>query len=305
MKNFKYILIAIGFMFQIANANAQQDPMYTHYMYNTLVVNPAYAGSRDALSFTGLGRFQWVGLAGAPMSQTFQVHSPLYAGLCGGLSFTNDQIGPVSNMRMNMDLAYQFRIAHHSRLSVGMRYSVNFFNNYLSGLNPEQSNDPVFQQNYNITLGNVGAGIYYQHTKFYVGFSVPNIIEHNLNNMSGLARERRHYFAIAGGYFKVARTVDLKPTGLVKVVEGSPVQVDLTLEAIFQKKVSVGIHGRLFDGAGVLLGYNIMPNFRIGYSFDWSFTELMNAGQYGSHEVMLRYDLAWGRFGKVNNPRYF
>jgi type IX secretion system PorP/SprF family membrane protein len=305
MKKFKHILVIAGLIFQTSVLSAQQDPMYTHYMYNTLIVNPAYAGSRDALSVTGLGRFQWVGLNGAPMSQTIQVHSPIFAGLCGGISMKNDRIGPVNNTNLNIDLAYQFRFAQHSRLSIGMRYSVDFFNNFLNNLNPETPNDPVFANNYNITLGNVGAGIYYQHTKFYLGFSIPNIIEHDLNNTSGLATERRHYFAIAGAYFKVSRTVDLKPTGLVKIVAQAPVQLDLTLEAIFQKKVSVGVHGRLFDGAGILLGYNIMPNFRIGYAFDWSFTQMMNAGQYGSHEVMLRYDLSWGRFAKVNNPRYF
>lgn len=305
MKNIRYIIILAGLLLGASHTMAQQDPMYTHYMYNTLVVNPAYAGARDALSITGLGRFQWVGLRGAPMSQTVQVHSPIYKGLCGGLSMTNDRIGPVSNTLLNLDLSYQFFFAQHSRLSIGMRYTTGFFNNSLSSLNPENGGDPTFQNNYNITLGNVGAGIYYQHTKFYVGFSVPNIIEHNLNNSAGLATERRHYFAIAGAYFKVGRTVDLKPTALVKVVQGAPVQADVTIEAIFQKKFSIGLHGRLLDGAGVLLGYNIMPNFRVGYSFDWSFTPLMNAGQYGSHEVMLRYDLNWGKYAKVQNPRYF
>lgn len=305
MKNIKYILVAIGLIYQSATLSAQQDPMYTHYMYNTLAINPAYAGSRDALSIMGLGRFQWVGLNGAPMSQTFQVHTPIFGGLAAGISLGNEKIGPVSNTNINFDLAYHFYFAQHSRLAIGMRYSASFYNNRLAQLNPEDPTDPTFASNYNISLGNVGAGIYYQHTKFYVGFSVPNIIQHDLNNMTGLATERRHYYAIAGGYFKVARTVDLKPTGLVKIVEGAPVQVDLTLEAIFAKKVSAGIHGRLFDGAGVLLGYNIMPNFRIGYSFDWSFTQMMNASQYGSHEIMLRYDLNWGRFAKVNNPRYF
>lgn len=305
MKKFKHILVASGLIFQASFLSAQQEPMYTHYMYNTLVVNPAYAGARDAMSITGLGRFQWAGLTGAPMSQTVQVHSPIYAGLCAGLSMQNDRIGPVNNTNLNIDVAYQFHIGQHSRLAFGMRYTVDFFNNYLTDLNPEQGGDPVFQNNYNITLGNVGAGIYYQHTKFYLGFSMPNMIEHDLNNTSGLSTERRHYFAIAGGYFKVARTIDLKPTALVKIVQGAPVQTDITLEAIFKRKISIGLHGRLFDGAGVLLGYNIMPNFRIGYSFDWSFTPLMNAGQYGSHEIMLRYDLNWGRYAKVDNPRYF
>ncbi len=285
--------------------NAQQDPMYTHYMYNTLAVNPAYAGSRDALSILALGRFQWVGLDGAPMSQTFQVHSPIYGGLTAGLSVNNDKIGPVSSTTANIDLAYQFHFGEKSRLSIGMRGSLNFFNNQLSTLNLVEQNDPLFASNYNITFGNVGAGIYYQHTKFYVGFSIPNLVEHRLNSQIALSTEKRHYYMIAGGYFKIGRTVDIKPSALVKVVGGAPIQADVSVEFIFQRKVSVGVFGRTFDGVGLLLGYNVMPNFKIGYSFDWPITDLMRAGQYGSHELMMRYDLSWGRYTKVHNPRYF
>src|SRR5688572_6107613 len=191
---------------------AQQEPMYTHYMYNTLAVNPAYAGSRDALSLMALGRFQWVGIEGAPMSQTFQAHSPIYKGLAGGLSITNDMIGPVNNTYLNMDLAYQFRIGEKSMLSVGMRGTLNFYNNRLATLALHEPNDPLFASNYNITFGNVGAGIYYQHQKFYVGFSVPHLVEHRLNNTVGLSTEKRHYYLIGGAYFKVSRTIDLKPS---------------------------------------------------------------------------------------------
>ena len=301
----KIKLFSLMMMLFCINVKAQQDPMYTHYMYNTLAINPAYAGSRDALSITGLGRFQWAGLTGAPMTQTFQAHTPIYGGLCAGLSFGHDRIGPIENTNVNFDLAYHFRFGQHSRLAFGLRYSGSIYNSFLNNLITDQPNDPIFSQNYNITFGNVGAGVYYQHTKFYVGFSIPNIVEHRINNTSGVPTEKRHYYIIAGSYFQVGRTIGLKPTGLVKITQNTPVQVDLSLEAIFSKKVSVGVFGRLFDGAGVLLGYNIMPNFRIGYSFDWSFTDMMRAGQGGSHEIMLRYDLRWGKYSKVNNPRYF
>lgn len=301
----KIRLILLLFILSGINLQAQQDPMYTHYMYNTAAINPAAVGNRDALSIMALGRFQWVGMTGAPMTQSFQVHSPIFAGLAGGIGVGNEKIGPVSTTNINLDLAYRFRFAQHSNLSFGLRYSVGFYNNRLASLITDEQNDPTFANNYNITFGNVGAGIYYQHTKFYVGFSVPNIVEHRFNNMTDSASEKRHYYVVAGGYFKVARTVDLKPSGLVKMVQNAPVQVDLSLEAIFQKKFSVGIFGRLFDGVGVLLGYNIMPNFKIGYSFDWPVTDIMKANQYGSHEIMLRYDLSWGKYAKVNNPRYF
>jgi type IX secretion system PorP/SprF family membrane protein len=278
--------------------------MYTHYMYNTLSINPGYAGSRDAMSFMGLARFQWVGIEGAPMSQTFQIHTPIYGGLAAGLSVQNDKIGPTNTTDLVVDLAYHFQLSPKSRLAIGMKGTIDFFNNNLTSLTTVQSNDPDFASNYARVLPNIGAGIYYYHTNFYAGFSVPNIAQHRINS-AGLAETKRHYFIIAGGYIPLSKTFDLKPTALVKIVEGAPVQADLTIEGVFNKRLSAGVFVRSFDGIGALLGYNIMPNFRVGYSFDWPLTELSRVGQGGSHEIMLRYDLSWGKMGKIKSPRYF
>jgi len=277
--------------------------MYTHYMYNTLSINPGYAGSRDAMSFMGLARFQWVGLEGAPMTQTFQVHSPIAAGLAGGISFVNDQIGPTSTTNLFVDLAYHFNLGKGHRLGIGIKGGLDFYNNNLSSLTLEQQNDPLFMQNYSRILPNAGAGIYYHHTNFYLGFSIPKIIQHRVN--SSKADQLRHYFIIAGGYIPVTRNFDLKPTALVKIVEGAPVQGDITLEAVFAKRYSIGAMYRLLDGVGAILGVTIRENFRIGYSFDWPLTDINRTGQYGSHEVMLRYDLKFGKLSKIKSPRYF
>jgi len=303
MRNFKYILVAFVFIVQITTLKAQQDPMYTHYMYNTLSVNPGYAGSRDAMSFMGLARFQWVGLSGAPMTQTFQVHSPIYGGLAGGLSVMNDKIGPTSSTNLSLDLAYHFQLGRNHRLSIGMKGTVNFFNNNLAALTLDQQSDPDFASNYSRVLPNIGVGIYYYHTNFYAGFSVPQIAEYRIN--TGLVEQKRHYFIIAGGYIPITKTFDIKPTALVKIVEGAPVQGDFTLEFVFTKRYTIGAHLRSFDGIGALLGFDIKPNFRIGYSFDWPLTELSRVGQGGSHEIMIRYDLSWGKLGKIKSPRYF
>ncbi|MCX7745208.1 MAG: type IX secretion system membrane protein PorP/SprF, partial [Flavobacteriales bacterium] len=274
-----------------------------HYMYNTLSVNPGYAGSRDAMSILALGRFQWVGLDGAPMTQTFQVHSPIARGLCGGISFLNDKIGPTNNTHLVLDLAYRFNLGKNHRLSIGMKGGFDFLENRLAALNLDQQNDPMFTQNFAKMLPNAGIGLYYDHTNFYVGFSIPKLVEHRING--GNADIKRHYFFILGGYIPVARNFDLKPTALVKVVPGAPIQGDVTLEAIFTKRYSAGVFYRSLDGVGAILGVNVMPNFRIGYSFDWPLTELSRAGQYGSHEIMLRYDLKFGKMTKIVSPRHF
>lgn len=303
MKNIRYMIIIASLLLGVSKANAQQDPMYTHYMYNTLNVNPGYAGSRDAMSFLGLARFQWVGIDGAPMSQNFQIHSPIFGGLAAGLSLQNDKIGPTSSTDLSIDLAYHFNLGRNHRLSIGMKGTVDFFNNNLNSLILNEQTDPDFANNFASVLPNVGAGIYYYHTNFYAGFSVPNIAQHRIN--TGLAEQKRHYFIIAGGYIPVTKTFDIKPTALVKIVEGSPVQGDFTLELVFNKKFTAGAHVRSFDGIGALLGFDIMPNFRVGYSFDWPLTEISRIGQGGTHEIMLRYDLKWGKLGKIKSPRYF
>lgn len=303
MKNIRSTIIIVSLFLGISQANAQQDPMYTHYMYNALNVNPAYAGSREAMSFLGLARFQWVGIDGAPMSQNFQVHSPIFGGLAGGISLQNDKIGPTSSTDLSIDLAYHFNLGRNHRLSIGMKGNIDFFNNSLSSLVLNEQTDPDFANNFNSVLPNIGAGIYYYHTNFYAGFSVPNIAQHRIN--TGLAEQKRHYFIIAGGYIPVTKTFDIKPTALVKIVEGAPVQGDFTLEFVFNKKFTAGAHVRSFDGIGALLGFDIMPNFRVGYSFDWPLTEINRIGQGGTHELMLRYDLKWGQMGKIKSPRYF
>lgn len=303
MKKFKYSIAGLLFMASAATLSAQQDPMYTHYMYNTLSINPGYAGSRDAMSFLGLARFQWVGMEGAPMTQTFQVHSPIAGGLAGGMSFVNDMIGPTRNSQLFVDLAYHINLGKNHRLGIGIKGGIDFLNNNLAALEIDDPTDPAFAQNVSQILPNVGMGIYYHHTNFYLGFSIPKIVQHRIEASND--DQRRHYFVIAGGYIPVTRSFDLKPTALLKVVEGAPIQGDVTLEAVFIKKVSVGVAYRSLDGICGLLGWNIRPNFRLGYSFDWPLTDISRAGQYGSHEIMLRYDLSFGKMKKIKSPRYF
>jgi len=272
-------------------------------MYNTLAFNPAYAGSRDAMSFLALGRFQWAGMTGAPMTQNIQIHTPIYGGLNAGISVINDKIGPTNNTNLSLDLNYRFNLGRHHRLAIGIKGGLDFFNNNLSAINTTESNDPLFAQNISRTLPNVGVGIYYDHTNFYLGFSIPKIVEHKLN--SGLGEYKRHYYLIAGGFIPITKNFGLKPTALVKIVEAAPVQGEFTMEALIWQKFSVGAFYRSLDGVGMLLGYNILPNLKMGYSFDWPLTEISRIGQYGSHEIMLRYDLKFGRMSKIKTPRYF
>lgn len=291
---------------------AQQDAMFTHYMYNTLAVNPGYAGSRDALTVTGLHRSQWVSFEGAPITQTVTLHSPMLNNKMGiGLSVVNDKIGPTKNTAAYLDLAYAIRVSEKGKLAFGLKGGINFMQANLNTLELDQQNDAAFQENVTSKmLPNFGFGIYYYLPKFYVGVSAPKLLENNFktNSSTGsvnLVNEQRHYFLIAGTVFKLSNAVELKPTTFVKVTNGAPIEGDITASFIFNKKLLVGGMFRTGDAAGILIGYNFTEQFHAGYSFDWSYGLKTFKYNQGSHEIMLSYDFIYKDKQKVRSPRYF
>lgn len=309
MKKLIYIAFAC---FGTISAWAQQEAMYTHYMYNTLAVNPGYAGSRGALTMTALGRFQWVGFEGAPMTQTFTAHTPVATESLGlGLSLVNDKIGPTTATSFAIDVAYRMKISEKSRLCFGLKGG---FDNYSAGLEnvrTQQQNDASFQENIrNRMLPNVGFGIYYQAPRFYIGASVPKIVENGFyansaNTTVNIGSESRHYYLIAGAVFDLSPSLQLKPVTLLKAVNGSPLQVDLTANFVIRETVTLGAMYRSSDAFGILAGVNITEQFMIGYSFDWSTGNTTGRYNAGSHEVMLRYDLVFSKQKRIKSPRYF
>ena len=293
--------------------HAQQEPMYTHYMYNTLVINPAYAGSRDALSLTGLHRSQWVGFEGAPSTQTFTMHAPLKNYPVGlGLSVSNDKIGPVSNTSLFTDFSYIMRLTEKSKLALGLSAGVNMHQSRLNSLDTDQQNDIVFQNNINNRITpDFGFGVYYSRERFYAGLSAPGLLQNKLavayqpDGSALVAREQRHYFFIAGAMIRMTDNLAFKPTTFVKVTAGAPVQADLTASFVIREKLLLGAMARTGDAFGALAGFNITDQFYIGYSYDWSFG--LKTGRYnqGSHELVLRYDfLLYGK-KQIHSPRYF
>jgi type IX secretion system PorP/SprF family membrane protein len=293
--------------------NAQQAPMYTHYMYNTLVVNPGYAGSRDALTVTALDRAQWVDFKGAPMTQTFTLHSPLankHIGL--GFSMMNDKIGPVNNTSVAADFAYRMQISEKSKLALGLSAGVDVFQASLNSLALDQQSDPVFQNNIiNHATPNFGFGAYYSKERFYAGISVPNLLENNYsvvkqengNNLVG--KEQRSYFFIAGTMLKITDNFAFKPTTYVKVTAGAPVEADLTASFIIMKRLLLGAMFRTGDAVGALIGFDITDQLHIGYSYDWSFGLQTGTYNMGSHELVLRYDFLLFDKKQIHSPRYF
>lgn len=292
--------------------NAQQDAMFTHYAYNTLAINPAYAGTRDALTVTGLSRMQWVSFDGAPVTQTLTLHTPIISQNIGlGVSVLNDKIGPTNNLSLYVDFSYKIKVSEKAHLSFGLKSGLHYKKADLNSLLVEDASDPFFMADeQSKLLPNFGFGLYYFSDKYYVGLSIPKLLENNFteNTVSGdvnLVSEQKHYFLIGGAVFKLSESIDLKPTSFLKITNGAPIELDITANFIFMDRFWTGIMYRTGDALGALAGINITDQFAVGYSFDWSASNRTFRYNQGSHEIMLRYDFIYKEKNMIRSPRYF
>ena len=283
---------------------AQQDAQYTQYMYNTVAVNPAYAGTRETVNIFGLYRAQWVGLDGAPQTANFSVNSPIGNNLGLGVTFVNDRIGPQDENSIAVDFSYSVPLSENYKLSFGVKGSGSLLNvdyNKLSSDVPEVNQNNID----NKFLPNIGAGIYLHSDKGYIGFSAPYIIEndHYDKSVSSVAVEKIHYYAIAGYVFDLSPSLQFKPSVLTKAVEGAPLQLDVSGNFLINEKLTLGLAYRWDAAYSALAGFQINPSWFIGYAYDRDSTELADYNS-GSHEIFLRYEL-FIRPNKVISPRFF
>ena len=297
-------------------SKAQQDPMYTQYMFNTQTINPAYAGTWEALSFMVLGRQQWAGLEGAPQTYTFSMQAPLKnERVALGLNLISDKVGLEKRFYMFGDYSYLLPINEKSKLRLGLKGG---FTNYTNDLTLYQTNapgsgivDPAFQGEIDRKfVPNFGVGGFLFGERYYVGFSIPKILSHDFeNNYNNLTvnGEMRHYFLQAGLVFNLGENLKFKPTMLTKAAFGSesgtPVELDLSANFLIKERFWLGAMYRTGDSFGFIAQWIIDKKLRIGYSYDITTTHLQNFHN-GSHEVMISYEM---RFLKemFASPRYF
>ena len=293
------------------NSFAQQDAQYTQYMYNTVGVNPGYAGSRGHMSIGLLHRAQWLGLDGAPTTQTFNIHSPIgYRGLGLGFSVVNDKIGPTSETNFDIDWSYTIQTSRNARLSFGLKGSANLLNIDFFQLNQDYNSgpDPILQTNIDNKFSpNIGAGVYYHTEKFYAGLSVPRFLETSHFEKSSLstANEQMNFYFITGYVFELNPFLKFKPTLLTKMVQGAPLQVDLSANFLLDEKFILGAGYRWDAALSAMVGFNISQEFLIGLAYDKETTDLGNtAFNDGSFEVIFRYDFIKTK-DKLKSPRFF
>ena len=304
------VLLTSGLM----TVQAQQDPQYTQYMYNTQVVNPGYVGSKEALSFGLLLRKQWVSVEGSPQTGTFTIDSPLgfneNMGL--GLTVVSDAIGPAVETSMTIDYSYTINTSDIGKLAFGLKAGVNLLDVDFTKLNIADANDPRFQNNIDKkTQPQIGAGVYYHTNKFYAGLSVPNFLrtthfdEGSLANstVDSTPRENMHYFFITGYVFDINENLKLKPTFLAKVVSGAPGQADISLNALMYEKFTLGVAYRWSAALSAMAGFQVSDGLFIGLGYDYETTDIQQYSD-GSFEVMLRFDV-FKKPERVLTPRFF
>lgn len=309
-----YLTLIILILLGTFSSKAQQDPQYTQYMYNTQVVNPAYAGNREALSFGLLYRTQWVNFGdGAPNTGTFTVNSPIASNMGLGLSVVNDRIGPSVETNFNIDFSYSINTSETAKMSFGLKAGLDILDVDFSKLNIYDGNDPYFSENNidNKLQPQIGAGIYYNTEKFYAGLSVPNFLStkhFDTNSIASTtiettAAERMHYFLIAGYVFDLSDNLKFKPATLFKMVSGSPLQADVSANFLLYDKVTLGAAYRWSAAMSALVGFQATDHIFIGFAYDYQTTDI-EAYSDGSYEVMLRFEL-FNKPERVLTPRFF
>jgi type IX secretion system PorP/SprF family membrane protein len=283
---------------------AQQDAQFTQYMYNTINVNPAYAGSRGALSMFALYRTQWVGFDGAPVTSTVSMNTPLNESNLGlGVSLINDKIGPTTENTISADLSYTIPTSDTWKLSFGIKATANLFDldaTKLTNVVPDPS-----LQNYSKFSPNIGAGVYWHSDKAYIGLSIPNFLETQRydDNDVKIYKEKMNYYLIGGYVFDLSDTVKFKPAFLTKMVEGAPLQVDFSGNFMFFDKFMLGASYRWSAAMSAMVGFQVSDGLYIGYGYDRETTSLENTNS-GSHEIFLRYEL-FKNNNKITTPRFF
>ena len=290
----------------------QQDAQYTQYMYNTIVVNPAYAGSRDVMSIFALHRTQWVGLDGAPVTSTASLHSPISGSNSGiGLSIVNDKIGPSDESNIAVDFSYTINTSDTYKLAFGIKASANLLNIDFTRLNLYDQNDYSFDTNIDNKFSpNIGVGFYWYSKNGYYGLSAPNLLETahfdkyaKVGANSHVAKDKIHYYFIAGHVFDIDENVKFKPSLLAKMVMGAPLQVDISGNFLINEKINVGLAYRWSAAVSAMVGFQVNESWFIGYGYDLEATKLQNYNS-GSHEIFLRYEL-FNKFDRMTSPRFF
>ncbi len=285
----------------------QQEPQYTQYMYNASIINPAYAGSKGNLNIFSLYRAQWVGLDGAPTTTNVAMHKPVDGTNIGyGFSILNDQIGPSDETQFAVDLSYTLFLNNSNRLAFGLKASGNLLNVDYTKLNQYTLGEEILQNNISNRFSpNIGLGFFYYNETEYLGISIPMTLDtkryDDISNST--LNQRAHLYVSGGKVYDVNYNLKFKPAFVSKIVSGSPLQVDVSGNFMYEEKFTFGLGYRWDAAVSAMAGFQLSEKLFIGYAYDRETSNLSNYNS-GSHELFLMFDL-FGRSQKVNSQRFF
>lgn len=310
----KIILVIVFFSF-MSEAFAQQEPQYTQYMYNMAIINPAYATETPAILNLGtLYRKQWVGTEGAPKTLSFFGHTPVGKNIEAGLSIVSDDIGEGRKKENNFsaNVAYVLKINEKHRLSFGMNAGLTSFKTNFSEFRlGDTAQDIAFSENINSTFANIGAGLFYFTDQYYLGLSASNFLSathlQKKNDLYSIKTQTTSHFYLTGGYvYQISSAFKIKPSFMVKTTENAPITLDLSANILFNERFELGVSHRFNDSVSALVNIEVVPNLRVGYSYDYG-TSRLSQFNSGSHEIILLFDLDFLQLGRKyeKSSRFF
>ena len=311
----KIIATVALFLTFVNTSKAQYDALFTQYMFNEMFINPAYAGSKEAMSATLLHRQQWVNFPGRPVTTSFSLHGPLMQNKMGlGLSVLNETIGVLNRNLVYASYAYRLKLDKNSTLAFGLMAGIHNQINKFADLktNNDGTVDTQFSQNSPSLLApNFGTGLYYTNKTFYAGLSIPRMIDDNFKfNANGAAEQtlnfapnKYHYYLAIGNVFTLSSDLKLKGQAMVKAVQNAPIQFDVNANFLIKEFIWAGLSYRSNSAASALIGVQISPQFLVSYSYDYGLNSIQKYSQ-GSHEIMLNYLFSY-KGKKIVTPRYF
>lgn len=306
-KRGKNIVLIVTLTLIFCKGYCQQSPLYSQYMFNGLVINPAYAGSQESLSMTAFYRRQWVGIDGAPTTQTLSAHTPLRKEkIALGAIVMNDNIGVTHQYGFDGIYAYRIKIKEDAKISLGLQAGAGRYVSNFNSLSIKDPNDPSFAADQSTSfILNFGAGAYYYSKKFYAGISVPKLLNQGWNNQSSVKLNplQRITFFTAGYLFELSPDLKLKPSTLVKAISGAPLQIDLNCNLILKDVLWLGVSYRSFSAISFITQIQLTNQMTLGYAYDASLGSARNF-LTGSHELVLNYNFNF-LGSKVVSPRYF
>ena len=309
-KHIRVLMLLAVMLFAYQKSIAQTEPMYSQYMFNMLGVNPAYAGSREASSFNFFQRSQWIGLQGAPQTTSFSFDQSILNKRAGwGIQFYDDKIGVEKADGINIMGSTKIQVSENGILSGGLSFGLmNYRIDLMNVTGRFTPNDPAFYSNLNKWTPSLGIGIYYNTDNFYAGVSIPNILKSRLTAFdlirSGLQKvNQKHIFLTTGFAIPINEDLKLKPSTMIKMVEGAPIEADFNTNVWLRDIIGLGVSYRTGDAVIGMAEIQANQNLRFGYAYDMTISPLKFYNN-GSHEIMIRYEI--GNFkNKIKSTRYF